>query len=251
MSDYSKITNFLSKDSLALNDPAKYVKGSELDAEFNAIAVAVATKANTDSPTLTTPNIGAATGTSLVLTGNATIGDAEATDTHSFKGATTLLVNSTSPAMTITQTGTGLALRVEDSASPDTTAFVVAADGKIGVFITVPSADIHVSSTSAKVRIGADASSSYLDISRNNTTGFFEYNAAQASPFRGHRFQLGGVDALVIAEDGTITSSGVFKPQQASTAGAPAHVVGGMYFDTTLNKLRIGGATGWETVTSS
>jgi hypothetical protein len=23
-----------------------------------------------------------------------------------------------------------------------------------------------------------------------------------------------------------------------------------MYFDTTLNKLRIGGATGWETVTS-
>ncbi len=44
MSDYSKITNFLAKDSLALNDPAKYVKGSELDAEFNAIATAVASK---------------------------------------------------------------------------------------------------------------------------------------------------------------------------------------------------------------
>ena len=53
MSDYSKITNFLSKDSLALNDPAKYVKGSEIDAEFNAIATAVATKANSDSPTIT------------------------------------------------------------------------------------------------------------------------------------------------------------------------------------------------------
>lgn len=53
MSDYSKITNFLSKDSLALNDPAKYVKGSELDAEYNAIAVAIATKANSDSPTIT------------------------------------------------------------------------------------------------------------------------------------------------------------------------------------------------------
>lgn len=47
MSDYSKITNFLSKDSLALNDPSKYVKGSELDAEYNAIAVAIATKADT------------------------------------------------------------------------------------------------------------------------------------------------------------------------------------------------------------
>lgn len=37
---------------------------------------------------------------------------------------------------------------------------------------------------------------------------------------------------------------------QATTVGAPAYVKGGMYFDTTLNKLRIGGATAWETVTS-
>lgn len=35
-----------------------------------------------------------------------------------------------------------------------------------------------------------------------------------------------------------------------ATASAPAYVKGGIYFDTTLNKLRIGGATGWETVTS-
>ena len=35
---------------------------------------------------------------------------------------------------------------------------------------------------------------------------------------------------------------------QAATA--PPYVKGGMYFDTTLNKLRIGGATAWETVTS-
>lgn len=44
--------------------------------------------------------------------------------------------------------------------------------------------------------------------------------------------------------------SGVFFPQQATTAGAPAYVKGGVYFDTTLNKLRIGGAAAWETVTS-
>lgn len=40
MSTYSKITNFLSKDSLPLNNAAKYVKGSELDAEFNSLATA-------------------------------------------------------------------------------------------------------------------------------------------------------------------------------------------------------------------
>lgn len=39
-------------------------------------------------------------------------------------------------------------------------------------------------------------------------------------------------------------------PIQATTAGAPAYVKGGMYFDTTLNKMRIGGATNWETITS-
>ena len=49
---------------------------------------------------------------------------------------------------------------------------------------------------------------------------------------------------------GNLATSAVFMPVQATTAGAPAYVLGGMYFDTTLNKLRIGGATAWETVTS-
>jgi hypothetical protein len=48
----------------------------------------------------------------------------------------------------------------------------------------------------------------------------------------------------------TITFADVIMPQQATTAAAPAYVKGGMYFDTTLNKMRIGGATAWETVTS-
>ena len=42
--------------------------------------------------------------------------------------------------------------------------------------------------------------------------------------------------------------SGLIFPQQA--AAAPAYVKGAIYFDTTLNKLRVGGATGWETITS-
>jgi len=48
----------------------------------------------------------------------------------------------------------------------------------------------------------------------------------------------------------TIGSANVFFPVQASTATAPAYINGGLYFDTTLNKLRVGGATAWETVTS-
>ncbi len=77
----------------------------------------------------TTPAAG--TFTTLTSTGNATLGDAEATDTHTIKGATTLLANSASAALTITQTGAGNAFVVEDSASTDGTPFVVNGDGVV------------------------------------------------------------------------------------------------------------------------
>jgi hypothetical protein len=38
---------------------------------------------------------------------------------------------------------------------------------------------------------------------------------------------------------------------QATTAQAPAYKKGRLYFDTTLNKARIGGATAYETITST
>jgi len=56
---------------------------------------------------------------------------------------------------------------------------------------------------------------------------------------------------LVLNPGGTINCSKVIKPVQAATASAPTYVKGGIYFDTTLNKLRVGGATVWETITSS
>lgn len=46
MSNYTKTVNFAAKDSLASGDAAKIVKGTEIDTEFNNIATAVATKAD-------------------------------------------------------------------------------------------------------------------------------------------------------------------------------------------------------------
>lgn len=51
----------------------------------------------------------------------------------SFTGATTIAVNSTSDALRVTQTGTGNALVVEDSANPDATPFVIDTDGNVGI----------------------------------------------------------------------------------------------------------------------
>ena len=50
MSDYTKSTDFASKDALASGNAAKIVKGTEIDTEFNNIATAIATKANLASP---------------------------------------------------------------------------------------------------------------------------------------------------------------------------------------------------------
>lgn len=53
MSNYTPTTDFASKDSLPSGDPAKIIKGADFTVEFTNIATAVASKANTDSPTFT------------------------------------------------------------------------------------------------------------------------------------------------------------------------------------------------------
>ena len=53
MANYVKATNFAVKDTLASGTPAKIVKGTEIDTELNAIAAAIASKPDAESPTLT------------------------------------------------------------------------------------------------------------------------------------------------------------------------------------------------------
>jgi len=53
MTNYTKSTNFASKDSLATGNALKIVKGTEIDAEFNNLSTAIATKADNLSPTFT------------------------------------------------------------------------------------------------------------------------------------------------------------------------------------------------------
>lgn len=72
MANYVKTTNFTSKDTLASGDPLKKVKGTEIDIELNAIAVAITSKADTSSPTFSgtpfAPTAAAGTNTTQVAT---------------------------------------------------------------------------------------------------------------------------------------------------------------------------------------
>ena len=53
MSNYTKTTNFATKDNLSSGNPLKIVKGTEIDTEFNNIATAVGTKTDNSAAAIT------------------------------------------------------------------------------------------------------------------------------------------------------------------------------------------------------
>lgn len=64
MSNYTKLVNYAAKDALSLGDPDKKILGTQLGAEFDAIAVAIATKSDESTGSFTATM----TGCTAVLT---------------------------------------------------------------------------------------------------------------------------------------------------------------------------------------
>jgi hypothetical protein len=101
MANYTKATNFATKDTLPTGDSGKIVKGTEIDSEFNAIASAISSKADTASPTFTgtpaAPTATAGTNTTQVAT-TAFVTTAVIAE----RTATTTLTNKTLTSPTVT-----------------------------------------------------------------------------------------------------------------------------------------------------
>jgi hypothetical protein len=97
MSNYIKATNFATKDSLATGNPNKIIKGTEIDTEFNAIASAVSSKADINSPTFTgipeAPTATAGTNTTQVATAAFVIAERTNTSTLTNKTLTSPTIN--------------------------------------------------------------------------------------------------------------------------------------------------------------
>jgi hypothetical protein len=123
MSNYTKATDFLSKDAMLTGNPLKVVRGSEIDTEFEAIQTAVATKA--DSATTytktevdeglsilavnTSYNAATAAGSVVSVTSGFTLATGLAA------GSVFNIYNNTAGDITITQGG-GLTLRLAGTA---------------------------------------------------------------------------------------------------------------------------------------
>jgi len=132
MSNYTKSTNFATKDALPSGDPIKIVKGTEIDTEFNNIATAIATKADLVSPTFTGSPV-LPTGTTGVTqsagndsTALATTAYADAAITAE-RTATATLTNKSLTSPTLTGTPVAPTASVDTNTTQvATTAFVVA-----------------------------------------------------------------------------------------------------------------------------
>jgi hypothetical protein len=89
MTNYTKSTNFATKDTLTSGDPLKIVKGTEINTEFDNIATAVNSKADAASPTFT----GTVTIPTLALSG--------------LTASSAVATNASNALVSVTNTGTG------------------------------------------------------------------------------------------------------------------------------------------------
>jgi hypothetical protein len=109
MSNYTKATNFATKDTLPTGDSNKIVKGTEIDNEFNSISGAISSKADIASPTFTgtpaAPTATAGSNTTQIATTAYVKGEVDSATTAGVSGTQTL-TNKTIALGSNTVTGT-------------------------------------------------------------------------------------------------------------------------------------------------
>lgn len=162
--------------------------------------------------------IAAVAGTYLALAGGTVTGPA------------VVSVNSSSDALRITQLGTGNAILVEDSASPDATPFVVDASGQVGIGTASPSSNLQVTSDSTSTtrlqRNSTDASSAGLFFVKQRGTLASPTVVSSSDSFGSTRYY--GNDGTTIIEGARI---------EAAVDGTPGtnDMPGRLVFSTTAD----------------
>ena len=188
-----------------------------------------------------TLNIGSTPKLSISSGGHATFaGNLAVSGSTSFSDDAT--ISKSAPTLTLANSGAGGA------------AYAISTTAAAGQFRITESgvADrLVIDKTTGNVGVGTVSPIGLFNISNGGAAGLEidpRVSGGTQINILGYNRGAGAYVPIVIAGLSVSVAGGVFNPPQFSSA--PTYAKGAMYFDTTLNKLRIGGAAAWETVTS-
>jgi hypothetical protein len=132
-------------------------------------------------------------------------------------GNVTIDSNTPSPALQITQTGTGAALKVQDSADPDVTPFIIDATGQVGIGTATPVSALEIASPG--VFTGAWAylptGTAMLFVQTSAPTGWTKSTTHDNKALR--------VVSGAASSGGTTGFTSVFAARTITTANMPSH----------------------------
>jgi len=186
-----------------------------------------------------------ATLNSVLQSGPVDLGSQPLTTTGAINGTSAVFnASSSSNAVRITQTGSGNALLVEDSSNPDSTPFVITADGKVGIGTNSIYPEAIFSVRGGRTSLAADDEQYALGLRFTGTGGAVYFGASSSSVTPDAVISnAGGVALATFANSGNV-GIGTIAPTDTLHVAGTAKVNG----LTTLGNIAITTATTATTV---
>ena len=132
-------------------------------------------------------------------------------------GNVTIDSNTSSPALKITQTGTGPALKVQDSSDPDVTPFIVDSTGQVGIGTATPVSALEIASPGVFTGAWAylPSGTAMLFVQTSAPTGWTKSTTHDNKALR--------VVSGTASSGGTTGFTSVFTSRTITTANMPSH----------------------------